>query len=66
MLVTTAEKLHSMDVAIKGNAMWARFNLQMTNEGAIVACETDNKNDNTLTGGSSLEEEEEETAKAPM
>ena len=35
-LVATAEKLHSMDVAIKSRSSWARSNLQLARGGAIV------------------------------
>ncbi|CAN0021311.1 unnamed protein product [Ectocarpus sp. 12 AP-2014] len=62
-LVATAEKLHSMDVAIKGHAIWARSNLLRRGEGrgdagATVEYSVASSEDDMWAGASSLAEQD--------
>ncbi|CAM9314409.1 unnamed protein product [Ectocarpus fasciculatus] len=62
-LVATAEKLHSMDVAIKGHAIWARSHLLGRGDGrgdteAIVEYSVASSEDDVWAGASSLAEQE--------
>ncbi|CBJ48320.1 hypothetical protein Esi_0002_0051 [Ectocarpus siliculosus] len=62
-LVATAEKLHSMDVAIKGHAIWARSHLLRWGEGrgdagAIVEYSVASSEDDVWAGASSLAEQD--------
>lgn len=62
-LVATAEKLHSMDVAIKGHAIRARSHLLRRGEGsddagAIVESSVASSEDDVWAGASSLAEQE--------
>lgn len=62
-VVATAEKLHSMDVAIKSHAGWAKFYLRLlvgrkNGAGAIVEHRAPSSEEDTRAGTSSLEGEE--------
>ncbi|CAM9298189.1 unnamed protein product [Ectocarpus sp. 13 AM-2016] len=62
-LVATAEKLHSMDVAIKSNAIWARSHLLRRGEGrgdagVIVEYSVAISEDDVWAGASSLAEQD--------
>ena len=57
-LVVTAEKLHSMDVAIKSHSSWARSNLQLARFGAMVVYSGASTSEDTWADTAPLDAEE--------